>query len=146
MPHAHISLITLGVSDVVRAARFYEALGFTRKMRAAPANEVAFFEAGDVALSLYVMTGLASDGGFARDDQPSSFRSMSLSWNCASRSEVDEVMALASKSGGRERVAAKDTAWGGYHGHFTDPDGHLWEVAHNPGFPLSDDGRVTLPD
>jgi catechol 2,3-dioxygenase-like lactoylglutathione lyase family enzyme len=146
MPHAHISLVTLGVSDVKRAARFYEALGFERKMRGAPESEVAFFDAGTLALSLYAVSGLARDAGFAPDETPSPFRGASLAWNCASEAEVDAVMALAQRAGARELVPAKRAGWGGYHGHFADPDGHIWEVAHNPQFPLSAEGRPTLPD
>jgi uncharacterized glyoxalase superfamily protein PhnB len=146
MPHAHISLITLGVSDVPRAARFYEALGFKRKVRAAPESEVAFFDAGTLALSLYIASGLARDAGFAPDHKPPAFRGVSLAWNCDSEAEVDAVMTLALKSGATELASAKKAAWGGYHGHFADPDGHIWEVAHNPQFPLSAEGRGILPD
>lgn len=146
MQHAHISLITLGVSDVPRAARFYETLGFQRKMRSAPEREVAFFDAGTLPLSLYVMSGLAGDAAFATETKPSAFRGSSLAWNCGSEAEVDAVMALAVKAGATELVRAKRAAWGGYHGHFADPDGHIWEVAHNPQFSLSADGRLALPD
>jgi uncharacterized protein len=146
MPHSHISLVTLGVSDVPRAARFYEALGFQRKVRAAPESKVAFFDAGTLALSLYAVSGLAQDAGFPPDTAPPAFRGSSLAWNCESEAEVDAVMALALKAGATELVPAKKAVWGGYHGHFADPDGHIWEVAHNPQFPLSDDGRPTLPD
>jgi catechol 2,3-dioxygenase-like lactoylglutathione lyase family enzyme len=146
MPHAHVSLITLGVTDVPRAARFYEALGFARKMRAAPKHEVAFFDAGTLALSLYAVSGLARDTGFAPGTKPSGFRGASLAWNCGSEAEVDAVMARALTAGATVLVRAKRAAWGGYHGHFADPDGHIWEVAHNPQFPLSAEGRPTLPD
>ena len=146
MPHAHISLVTLGVSDVPRAARFYEALGFKRKVRAAPEHMVAFFDAGTLALSLYAASGLASDAGFPPDTAPSAFRGTSLAWNCASEAEVDAVMALALEVGATELVLAKKAAWGGYHGHFADPGGHIWEVAHKPQFPLSPEGRGILPD
>lgn len=146
MPHAHISLVTLGVTDVSRAARFYEALGFTRKVRGAPESEVAFFEAGPVVLSLYVVNGLRQDAGFPDEPQPSAFRGASLAWNCKSRNDVDAVMAQALKAGAKELVPAKEAVWGGYHGHFSDLDGHIWEVAHNPQFPLSANGTLTLPD
>ncbi len=146
MPHAHITLVTLGVTDVPRAARFYEAMGFQRKMRSAPDTEVAFFDAGAVALSLYLMSGLAADSGYATDAQPHSFRASSLAWNCPNETDVDAVMARAAASGGSVRAPAKRASWGGYHGHFSDPDGHVWEVAFNPQFPLSDAGAATLPD
>lgn len=146
MPHAHISLITLGVADVPRAARFYEALGFVRKVRAAPESKVAFFDAGTLALSLYAISGLARDAGFPPDTKPSRFRGASLAWNCESEAEVDAVMALAMRAGATELMPAKAAEWGGYHGHFADPDDHIWEVAHNPQFPLTAEGRGTLPD
>lgn len=146
MPHAHISLITLGVADVARAARFYEALGFKRKMRAAPESEVAFFDAGGVALSLYIVSGIARDAGFPEDTKPPAFRASSVAWNCDSPDEVDAVMTLAVRAGGTALVPAKTAVWGGYHGHFADPDGNIWEVAHNPQFPLSPAGTPVLPD
>jgi predicted lactoylglutathione lyase len=146
MPHAHVSLVTLGVSDVPRAARFYEALGFTRKVRAAPESEVAFFEAGTIALSLYRIGGLARDAGYPAVTMPAAFRGFSLAWNCDSEQEVDAVMALALKVGASELTAAKKADWGGYHGHFADPDGNIWEVAYNPQFPLAANGQRILPD
>jgi uncharacterized glyoxalase superfamily protein PhnB len=146
MPHAHVSLITLGVEDVPRAARFYEALGFKRKMKAAPESEVAFFDAGTLALSLYAVSGLAHDAGFTGETRPSAFRGVSLAWNCTSEAGVDAVMALALAAGATILTPAQRADWGGYHGHFADRDGHIWEVAHNPQFPLSADGRPALPD
>jgi len=139
-PHAHISLMTLGVGDVARAAQFYEALGFARKMRKA-GDSVAFFEAGGVALSLYGKDALAADA-----EEMAGFRAMSIAWNCPDEGTVDAVLALAVKSGGTLLKPGHRIFWGGYVGFFRDPDGHLWEVAHNPQFPLSPDGRVTLPD
>ena len=115
-------------------------------MRGAPESEVAFFDTGTIALSLYIVSGLARDAGFGPDTRPSAFRGSSVAWNCESESEVDAVMALALKSGATELVPAKKATWGGYHGHFADPDGNIWEVAHNPQFPLSADGRRRLPD
>jgi len=143
-PHAHISLITLGVADIARAAHFYEALGFRRRLKAA--KEVAFFEAGSIALSLYGLDDLARDTALAQNSQTPGTGGMTLAWNCASESEVDAVMAMAVEAGGKALVSAKKASWGGYHGHFADPDGHVWEVAHNPRFPLDPDGRVTLPE
>lgn len=142
--HAHVSLVTLGVADVARAAQFYEQLGFKRKMRAA-GDGVAFFEAGALALSLYGKDALASDAGLDSEEM-AGFRSLSLAWNCEDEGTVDAVLALAVKSGGVLLKAGHRMFWGGYVGFFRDPDGHLWEVAHNPQFPLSPDGRVTLPD
>lgn len=143
-PHAHVSLITLGTADLARAASFYERLGFARKMRAA--QGVAFFEAGGAALSLYGLADLARDAGISETAQRPGSGGVTLAWNCASEAAVDVVMARAAAAGGKVLVAAKKAFWGGYHGHFADPDGHVWEVAFNPRFPLAPDGRPALPD
>ncbi len=145
MPHAHVSLITLGVSDLRRTARFYERLGFVRKMKAA-GDDVAFFDAGGIALSLFENDKLAADAALAPERAWPAFRGMSLAWNCQTEAEVDEVLALAIDAGGTLLKPAQKAFWGGYHGYFTDPEGHLWEVAHNPHFPLSPDGKPSLPE
>lgn len=142
-PHAHVSLVTLGVADVARAAKFYERLGFRRKMK--NTDGVAFFEAGPVVLSLYGGDALASDAGIDAA-QAAGFRATSLAWNCPDEKTVDAVLALAVTSGGKILKDGHGIFWGGYVGFFADPDGHLWEVAHNPQFPLTPDGRLTLPD
>ena len=142
-PHAHLSLVTLGVSDVARAAAFYEQLGFRRKM---PKSEgVAFFEAGPVVLSLYTNDGLTGDAGLAIEPA-AGYRATCMAWNCPDQASVDAALALAVKSGGTLVKAGYRIFWGGYVGFFKDPEGHLWEVAHNPQFPLSADGQITLPD
>ena len=144
-PHAHVSLITLGVGDVARAARFYAALGFTRKLTGA-GEDVAFFEAGGIALSLFRADLLAEDAGLVPSSKQPSFRGVALAWNCNSPADVDAVMAAAAAAGGDTLKPAQQTFWGGYAGYFTDLDGHLWEVAHNPRFPLSPAGTPHLPD
>ena len=143
-PHAHVSLITLGVSDVRRASRFYETLGFVRKMKGV-GDDVAFFDAGGVVLSLFEADKLAQDAGVAANALPA-FRGLSLAWNCETPADVDGVLAAAASAGGRITKSAQKAFWGGYHGYVADPDGHLWEVAHNPQFPLSPDGKPALPD
>jgi catechol 2,3-dioxygenase-like lactoylglutathione lyase family enzyme len=145
MPHAHVSLITLGVSDLRRTARFYESLGFVRKMKAA-GDDVAFFEAGGVALSLFENDKLAADAALAPVAASPGFRGISLAWNCDTEADVDAVLAAAIHAGGKLLKPAQKAFWGGYHGYFADPEGHLWEVAHNPHFPLSPDGKPSLPD
>jgi len=142
-PAARVSLVTLGVSDLARSTAFYEALGFRRRAR--DAAGVAFFEAGGVILSLWTTAELAKDADIAVSE-PSGFRGVALAWNCASPGEVDVAMARAVAVGGTMIRPAREVFWGGYTGYFADPDGHLWEVAHNPGFPLSEDGRLLLPD
>ena len=142
-PVARLSLVTLGVRDLARSTAFYEALGFRRRSRGA--DGVAFFEAGGVILSLWPVEELVKDAEIA-PSEPGSFRGMSLAWNCTSAEEVDEVLAKAVAAGGTLVRSARMVFWGGYTAYFADPDGHLWEVAHNPHFPFSADGRLLLPD
>ena len=142
-PQPVISLVTLGVTDLGRSVAFYEALGFERK--AAGADGVGFFQAGAVALAVWPVTELAKDAKLA-PPAGSAFRGVALAWNCRSEAEVDAAIARARVIGAAVPKQAEKTFWGGYVGYFADPDGHIWEVAHNPGFPLSGDGRVTLPD
>jgi uncharacterized protein len=142
-PVARLTLITLGVCDLPRSAAFYEALGFRRKARGE--DGVAFFEAGGVILSLWPVEELLKDAEIA-PTEPGRFRGMSLAWNCTSAKEVDEVLAKAVAAGGTLIRSARMVFWGGYTAYFADPDGHLWEVAHNPHFPFSADGRLLVPD
>jgi uncharacterized protein len=142
-PSACLSLVTLGVSDLAKSTTFYDALGFRRKSRSA--DGVAFFEAGGVILSLWPTAELAKDAEIASTN-PSGFRGMSLAWNCTSVAEVDRALACAVAAGATLIRSAQTVFWGGYTAYFADPDGHLWEVAHNPQFPFSADGRLLLPD
>jgi predicted lactoylglutathione lyase len=142
-PTPRVTLLTICVGDLARSTAFYEALGFRRKARKAPG--VAFFEAGGVILSLWNAEELAKDAEM-EIATPSRFRGVSLAWNCASKDDVDIAMARATAVGGTLVRAPKAVFWGGYTGYFADPDGHLWEVAYNPDFPLSEDGRLQLPD
>jgi predicted lactoylglutathione lyase len=135
----------LGVTDVTRSVRFYEALGLTRKMRAT-GDEVAFFDAGGVVLALYRWDMLAEDASLPGAPRPQSFRGSTLARNCRSDAEVDEVLAHAVRSGARLLKAAHTTSYGGYSGYFTDPDGHAWEVVRAPGMGFTADGRLMLPD
>jgi len=139
---ARVSLITLGVRDMARSRAFYEALGF--KASSAGGGQIVFFQLGPVALGIFPWDSLAEDA-----DQPTSgegFRGVTLAHNVREKGEVDAVIAAAVAVGAREVKAAHDAHWGGRSGYFADPDGHLWEVAWNPFFPLSADGAVTLPD
>ncbi len=138
-----IHLITLGVSDLERAVRFYrDGLGFPLSS-ASVAGEVAFFRTGGVVLALWSRTSLAKDANLAPES--SGFPGFALAHNVRSKEEVDAVLAQAEAAGGRILKAANDTDWGGYSGYFADPDGFLWEVAWNPGFPFNDDGSLQLP-
>lgn len=136
-----ISLITLGVADVARARAFYEALGW----RASPASQegVAFFQANGLALALFGRADLAADAGLA--DSAPGFSGISLAQNLRSPDEVAALFAQAVAAGARAVKAPQPTAWGGHSGYFADPDGHLWELAWNPFFPLDEQGNLSLP-
>jgi catechol 2,3-dioxygenase-like lactoylglutathione lyase family enzyme len=137
-----INLITLGVADVPAARRFYERLGWVASARSTA--DVAFFQAGGSVLALWGRANLAADA--AVPEAGEGFRGIALAWNGRSKAEVDDVLARAVAAGARLSRPARDTDWGGYSGYFADPDGHLWEVAWNPGFPLGPDGAVHLPE
>jgi uncharacterized protein len=140
---AHVSLITLGVHDVERAARFYAAMGW-RRSSASVEGTVVFLGGGASVLSLFGREDLAADAGVP----PSSGGgpSVALAMNVPTEGAVDESLAAAARAGGTITRAGLRADWGGYSGYFADPDGHLWEVAYNPGFVLLPDGRVVLPD
>ena len=122
---------------------FYETLGFQRKARGA--KGVGFFSAGASAFAVWPLEELAKDANAQGTSAPG-FRGVALAWNCRSESEVDVVIERARRAGGSVPKLPQKTLWGGYAGYFADPDRHLWEVAHNPGFPLTPDGRLTFPD
>ena len=139
-----LTAVTLGVADVPKSARFYEALGFKRKVRAT-GDEVAFYQAGGVVLALWDWNKLADDAALRPEPSPPAFRGSTLAWNCATVDEVDEVFTHALKVGGRLLRKPEKTEYGGYRGYFADPDGHPWEIAHNPHWTLRDDGSIELP-
>lgn len=136
-----ISLVTLGVTDLSRARKFYEQLGW----RGQEVEETVFFQAGGMALVLWGADKLAKDTGIGTHSSEG-FRGMTLAQNVRSRSDVDAVVRAAKAAGGTITRPPGDTLYGGYAGYFTDPDGHAWEIAHNPGFPLANDGSITIPD
>jgi len=136
-----ISLITLGVRDVARARAFYEALGFVAS--SASSESVAFFQAGGAALGLFGWDSLAEDARVEPSGE--GFRGVSFAHNVRDKADVAAVLAAAESAGGRIVKPAQDVFWGGHNGYFADPDGHLWEVAWNPYFPLTDDGSLQLP-
>ena len=137
-----VSLITLGVDDVDRSRAFYEALGW----RGQQVEGTAFFQAGAMAIVLWGRQLLADDAGADEVADPSQFGGIALAQNVRSREEVDEVIAAAERAGARVTRRPEPTFYGGYAGYFADPDGHRWEIAHNPGFTLTDDGALVLPD
>lgn len=137
-----VSLITLGVSDLPRSRAFYEALGW----RGQEAEQTVFFQAGGLALVLWAREKLAADSGVPDRPVDGSFAGIVLAHNVRARDEVDALVSAAESAGATIKRAAADTFYGGYAACFADPDGHLWEVAHNPGIPLDADGALQLPD
>jgi len=136
-----ISLVTLGVADLARARTFYERLGW----RGQEVEQTVFFQAGGLALVLWGRAKVAADAG-VEDESTDGFGGMTLAHNVRSRAEVEEVLRAAAEAGAVVTQPARETFYGRYAGFFTDPDGHVWEIAHNPGFPLGDDGAITIPD
>lgn len=134
-----INLITLGVADVEVAKAFYERLGWRVGL---DVQETVFFQAGDLILALWGRDKLARDGGMT---DGGSWGGVTLAHNVRSRDEVDRVIEEARAAGARIAREPGQTFYGGYAGVFVDPDGHPWEVAHNPGFELGDDGVLRLP-
>ena len=137
-----VSLLTLGVDDVTRARRFYEALGW----RGQEIEHTVFFQAGGMAVVLWGREALADDAGVDDTSNAAAFRRIAMAHNVRSRDEVDAVLAAAERAGATITRRPAETSYGGYAGYFADPDGHLWEIAHNPGFTLLDDGSLVLPD
>jgi uncharacterized protein len=135
-----LTLITLGVSDLARARAFYEGLGWVTG--AEPADDVVFFRAGGVVVSLWSRESLAEDSGV---DDGGGWGGVTLAHNVNSPAEVDSAIEDARRAGARIARKAGETFWGGYSGVFVDPDGHPWEVAHNPHWTLADDGSIVLP-
>ena len=135
-----LSVITLGVHDIARARKFYEeGLGWHRD---AGEDDVAFYQTGSFVTALYEWPKLAVDAGVPSES--SGFRGVALGYCTRSQSEVDDLLARAEASGARILVKARNTFWGGYDGYFADPDGHIWEIAWNPGWYLSTDGETRL--
>jgi catechol 2,3-dioxygenase-like lactoylglutathione lyase family enzyme len=134
-----LSLVTLGVSDLGRARAFYEALGWTTG--AAPDDDVVFFQAGGMIVALWGRGRLAEDSGV---EDGGGWGGVTLALNVRSPAEVDAVIEQARTAGARIARSPAETFWGGYSGAFVDPDGHPWEIAHNPHWTLADDGSVSL--
>jgi catechol 2,3-dioxygenase-like lactoylglutathione lyase family enzyme len=133
-----VSLITLGVHDLARSRSFYQALGWNTGH---DADDVVFFQAGHMIVALWDRTNLAEDSGV---EDGGGWGGVTLAYNVRSPQEVDEIMAEAEAAGATISRPAGATFWGGYSGVFVDPDGHPWEVAHNPGWTVNEDGSVSL--
>ncbi len=134
-----LSVVTLGVRDLSRSRTFYEGLGWTTG--AGPDDDVVFFQAGGMVVALWDRERLAADSGV---EDGGGWGGVTLAHNVASPAAVDAVLAEAERAGAEIVRAGDATFWGGYSGAFTDPDGHPWEVAHNPHWTLAADGAVRL--
>ncbi len=136
-----VSLVTLGVADLPAARRFYESLGW--RCNTDPELDVAFFQAGGMVLALWSRASLAEDSVVT---DGGGWGGVTLAYNARSPEEVDAVLSEARAAGATVAREGATTFWGGYSGVFHDPDGHPWEVAHNPHWTVGADGSVTLPD
>lgn len=139
MMEPRISIVTIAVDDLDRAARFYEAMGLARHRIQ---DGVAFFQMGGAILALFPRSSAEEDAGIAFGTTPSR---VYLAYNTRSETEVEEVLAQAEKAGGRIVKQAGRAFWGGWYGYFADPEENIWEVAHNPAFPLDTEGNIALP-
>ena len=139
-----LSLVTLGVTDLEASLRFYrDGLGWTPASTGG--GDVAFFQLNGIILGLYARTALAADAGVDALESGGLTRT-ALAHNVRERDDVDRVLQAARDAGARINKPAEDAFWGGRSGYFADPDGFLWEVAWNPGFPIAPDGSVTIPE
>jgi catechol 2,3-dioxygenase-like lactoylglutathione lyase family enzyme len=140
-----LSVVTLGVTDLARSVRFYEALGLKRKFKES-GDAIAFFDVGNVIVALFGWDELAADAALPAEPRPLAFRGTTLACNCRSEAEVDAVMAHALGIGATLLKPAQKTFYGGYCGYFADPDGHPWEAVIAPGLMPDEQGRIVLPD
>lgn len=165
-PTFGLHLVTLGVSDLAKAVAFYTGMGLARRDQGS--DKVAFFDAGGVVLSLFDRSALAADAGLANASKPLAettaptdlppmadtdvalprpgFSGIALAFNVADEGAVARVIAAAEGAGATILKTPRRVFWGGFSGYFADPDGHIWEVAHNPFWPLDAVGRPVLPD
>ncbi|MBF9031215.1 VOC family protein [Rhodobacterales bacterium HKCCE3408] len=142
MTPQRITLVTLGVADMGRAKTFYAALGWTPHKASQPG--VTFYQANGFVFGLFGLADLAADQG--RPAARLGTGAATLAQNFATEAEVDAAYAKALAAGAAPLKAPEKVFWGGYSGYYADPDGHVWELAMNPFWPLSEDGSLTLPD
>lgn len=136
-----IGLVTLGVEDLARASAFYEAMGLKRSR--ASQDTIHFYDMDGLVLALFPNELLAEDSAVPAEGH--GFRRQTLAWNVPDEASVDAGFARALAAGASSLKPPYKTVWGGYVGHFADTEGHLWEVAHNPFFPLAANGAVSVP-
>lgn len=137
-----LTMITLGVEDLAKSTQFYEKLGFRKS--SASQESVTFFITNGTVLGLFGRAALAEDAGV--EDAPTSYRGVAIAHNLDSEEAVNAAYAHALSCGATGTKAPHKVFWGGYSGYFADPDGHLWEVAHNPFAPLDENRNMPLPE
>lgn len=142
LPRQRVTLITLGVADLEQAQKFYADWGWSP--HPGPEESIFFYQMNGAVLALFGKTDLAADQGRAEADLGTG--AMTLAQNCRDDAETDEVFSAALKAGALCLKTPEKVFWGGYSGYFADPDGHVWEIATNPFWPLTEDGALTLPD
>lgn len=142
MPRQRVTLITLGVADLDRARAFYQAWGW--QMHPSSQDSVTFYQMNGAVLALFGLQDLAEDQG--RPDARLGTGAITLAQNCADDAETDAVFDAAIAAGATVLKRPEKVFWGGYSGYFTDPDGHVWEIATNPFWSLAEDGSLTLPN
>jgi len=135
-----VSLVTLGVADLERSRRFYEALGWRSNSK--PEDGVVFFQSGGMVLALWSREELEKDSGVT---DTGGWGGVTLAYNLRSPADVDAFLKLARAAGATIPRTGAATFWGGYSAIFLDPDGHPWELAHNPFWTITDEGDVVLP-
>ena len=140
--HPHVSMIGIGTADLARSVAFYEALGWKRS--SASTENMVFLRLANLCLGLHPRDMLAADAGVEAVGQ--GFRAVTFAHNVASDADVDAAFETALAAGGREVKRPEKVHWGGYSGYFADPDGNLWEVAHNRFVELDEDGTMRLPE
>jgi catechol 2,3-dioxygenase-like lactoylglutathione lyase family enzyme len=138
---ARINIVTLGVDDLPRSKAFYEALGW--EVAGSAGDEICWFRTSDSYLGLFGREALAKDAAL-RSEPRAEFGGITLAINVESEAAVDAAFEAAAAAGARVLKPAERAEWGGYSGYFADPDGHPWEVAYNPSFPIGEDGRITI--
>ena len=142
-----LSIVTLGVTDVGQSSQFYERLGW-RRSKGASNPSISFFGLNNIVLALFARQDLARDSGFGSPPSQGvadGFSGITLAQNYGSSGAVDLAFDSAIAAGGKSLVEPRRADWGGYHGVFSDPDGHIWELACNPFLELSADGTLSLP-
>lgn len=137
-----VTLVTLGVRNLAAARRFYEGWGW--RLHPCSQEGLALYQMQGAALALFRLDELAADQD--RPEAALGTGAMTLAQNCDNRAEVDAVFQAALDAGATQLKPPQPVFWGGYSGYLADPDGHVWEIAHNPFWPLADDGSLTLPD